>query len=328
VCALLIQRAARPWIEHIPFVLFFLVVAFVGSIGGWGPGLLSVAVSAVCGYTFLSTSSKPLLTAGAFIGAALFTPVGALIAAFAAMVRAGFDERERAIRARDEFISMAAHELRTPITSLSLVTANVRRLQDQGDPAAAVRVVMRQIGALQRQTARLTTLVENLLDVSRIGSGRLHLDLEQVDISAVVREVVERFEGELRDTGVQLAVNAPAPVVGRWDEMRLDQIVTNLLSNAVKYGEKRPIEVSVRGNGMDAVLAVADRGVGISAEDQARIFRRFERGASAFGRGGFGLGLWIVREIVTALEGKVEVESTPGEGATFTVVLPLAGPAR
>lgn len=106
----------------------------------------------------------------------------------------------------------------------------------------------------------------------------------------------------------------------------LDQVVTNLLSNAVKHGDRQPIEVSVRSDGMNAVLSVADRGPGIPAEEHARVFGRFERGASARGKGGFGLGLWIVSEIVNTLDGKVEVESTPRQGATFTVVLPLAGP--
>jgi len=185
---------------------------------------------------------------------------------------------------------------------------------------------MRHLGAVHRQSAQLTRLVENLLDVSRITSGRLHLDLKQVDLAVVVREVAERFESELRDTGVVLTADAPGPVVGKWDPVRLDQIVTNLLSNALKYGEGQPIDVTVRSNGTDATLVVADRGTGMSAEEQARVFGRFERGESATGKGGFGLGLWILREIVVALSGKVNVESAPGQGATFTVTLPLAGP--
>jgi signal transduction histidine kinase len=271
-------------------------------------------------------SSRPVVASGAFVGAALFAPVATLIAAFAAMVRTGFHERERAIKARDEFISIASHELRTPIASLTLVAANLRRRQEQGDPGADPEVLMRYLGSLQRQTSRLTALVENLLDVSRISSGRMHFDLREVDLAEVVREVVGRFEAELRDTPAKLNVIAPAAVVGRWDETRLDQVVTNLVSNAVKYGERQPIDVSVRSSGTDAILAVTDHGPGIAAEDQARLFGRFERGASAIGRGGFGLGLWIVREIVTALDGKVGVESAPGRGATFTVVLPRAGP--
>lgn len=328
LCTLLLEVAARPWLEPIPFVLFFLAVAFVGSIGGWGPGLLSVLVSAAGGYVFLASSAKPLLVSGALLGSALFTVVGALIAGFGALVREGFRERELAIKARDEFISTASHELRTPVTSLALVAAHIRRLEAQENPAAVSAAVLRHLGAVHRQTARLTTLVENLLDVSRISSGRLHLDLEEVDLALVTREVAERFEGELRGTGVRLQVDAPEPVLGRWDPMRLDQILTNLVSNAIKYGEGRPITLSVRTDGTDALLVVADRGVGLSAEEQARVFEQFERGVAAAGRGGFGLGLWIVREIVTALEGSVDVESVPGEGAAFSVTLPLAGPGH
>jgi signal transduction histidine kinase len=116
--------------------------------------------------------------------------------------------------------------------------------------------------------------------------------------------------------------------VGRWDSLRLEQVVTNLLTNALKYGAGRPIEVTVEGDDTHARLSVRDQGIGIAEEDAGRIFERFERAVSVQHYGGFGIGLWIVREIIQALGGTIEVRSTVGQGATFTVILPRQGPAQ
>jgi signal transduction histidine kinase len=327
---LAVQHAFRPWFEPIPFVLFFFVVSLVSSVGGWSPGLLSVAVSAASGWLFISGSLEPARAAGAGVGAAIFVPVGAAIAALGALVRAGFHERENAnreleaaVRARDDFISTASHELKTPLTALTLTAFQLARLVPRATPDPNLQ---RLVAAVSRQTSRLNILVTNLLDVSRIRSGRLHLELVDLDLGEVVRDVASRFEGELVQSGSSLALPPRDPVVVRCDRLRVEQIVTNLLSNAVKYGAGRPIEIATATEGAAAVLRVSDGGIGIRAEDQARIFERFERAAPHRDAGGFGVGLWIVREIVGALEGEVRVESAPGRGTTFTVVLPLRGP--
>ena len=330
VAAWFIQQALRGWIESIPFVLFFLVLSVVASIGGLGPGLLSVAVSALMGYAFLARSPDLARAASAAVGTAVFVPVAALIASFGALVRAGFREREKAaielaeaVRVRDQFISTASHELKTPLTSLSLVVQQMARAQG-GDPSSEDRRVV----SLLRQTQRLSRLVEGMLDVSRISSGRVHLNLESVDVSQVVQEVGATFSDEAALVGATLTVEAPQPIVGQWDRMRLEEILSNLLSNAVKYGEGGTILASVHRSGDTAVIAIRDEGMGIPARDQERIFERYERGQHDSGYSGFGLGLFIVREIVTALAGTVQVESAPGQGATFTVVLPLTQPTR
>ena len=326
--ALAVQHALRPWVEHIPFVLFFLVVAIAGSVGGLVPGVLSVAVSAASGWLFLSRSANVERAAGALVGAIVFAPVGLAIALLGALVREGFHERESAarelsdaVRARDEFISTASHELKTPLTGLSLgiqrLSRSELRTHSKADPTVA-----RALSSISRQTARLNVLVNNLLDVSRISAGRIHLEIQDVDLVDVVRGVAARFDEELSRSRSTLTLSVHGPAVGRWDRLRLEQVLTNLLSNAVKYGSGRPIEVSVALQGGTAVLRVADQGIGIRTEDQQRIFERFERAVDDNASGGIGVGLWIVREIVAALAGAVHVESAPGRGTKFTVLLP------
>jgi signal transduction histidine kinase len=232
---------------------------------------------------------------------------------------------EEALRDRDEFLSIASHELRTPLTSLALQSDSLRAAARREQNEA----IARKAEVIRRNVDRLSRLVASLLDLSRISAGRLELDLETVDLAEVAREVVARFEEEAQRAGVALTLDAPRAVLGRWDRLRLDQVVTNLVSNALKYGGGQPVEVTARAEGPRAVLRVRDRGIGIAPADQPRIFERFERAVSERNYGGFGLGLWITRQIVGALGGEIRVESAPGDGATFTVELAgLASGAR
>jgi signal transduction histidine kinase len=221
-----------------------------------------------------------------------------------------------AVAARDEFLSIASHELKTPLTSLILHTDALRAAARRGAPEQLAS----RADLIRRSADRLSRLVSNLLDISRIGAGRLALEREDTDLAEVTREVVERFAEEARRAGCEVRLDA-APAAGYWDRMRIDQVVTNLLANAIKYGAGAPVDVTVRGEGGRAFLTVRDRGIGISEDDQRRIFQRFERAVSQRNYGGFGLGLWIVRQIVEAQGGSVRVESTPGQGSTFTVEL-------
>ncbi len=234
-------------------------------------------------------------------------------------------ELEEAISARDDFLSIASHELRTPLTPIRL---SVQSLKRKGQSLAAVmpKGLTTQLETMDRQVGRLDTLINELLDVSRITVGRLDLELSEFDATVLVREVVGRFQQELDWGGykVTLALDGPdKPAIGRWDRLRLDQVVSNLLSNAMKYGgERKTIELRVANDATGIEIAVRDHGVGISVEDQERIFERFERLISVRHFGGFGLGLWIVRQIVEAHGGRVQVQSAPGEGSTFTVQVP------
>jgi signal transduction histidine kinase len=231
------------------------------------------------------------------------------------------EDLSRAVRVRDQFLAIASHELRTPLTSLRLEVQGLLRASDTGR-AAPLPALRGRLQRLDRLVERQAKLIQDLLDVSRFVEGRLDLRLEEVDLASVAREVVERFHEELARSKYELTLRAAGPVVGRWDATRLDQIVTNLLSNAMKYGRGKPIEVAVEGRPKSALLTVRDHGIGIRTEDQQRIFERFGRAVSERSYGGFGLGLWLTRQIVEALGGRIAVASRPNEGALFTVELP------
>ncbi len=232
------------------------------------------------------------------------------------------EDLQRSLRTRDDFLSVAAHELRTPITSLRLYTQALIRTaaREALDPAALAE----RARNADRQVARLARLVESLLDLSRIQSGKLQLHPERVDLAQVVGDVLAQMDEEARRAGCTVTLSAGGPVEGEWDRLRVEQVVANLLSNALKYGAHCPVDVRVEARGEGALIEVRDRGIGISPEDQARLFQRFERAVSDRHYGGFGLGLWIVRQIVTAMGGEVSLESEEGRGSVFRVWLPGA----
>lgn len=228
-----------------------------------------------------------------------------------------YREAREALRVREEFLSIAAHEIRTPTTTIHLAVQGLQGKELSSEAAAKL------LAAIEREDRRLAQLVNDLLDVGRIRAGRLQLDLARVDLVQIVRDVAERLAPERARSGSTLSVEADAQIVGTWDRSRLEQVAANLLTNAIKFGEGKPIAVEVHAAGGRAVLRVADRGIGIPQQDQERIFRPFERAVRERRHGGLGLGLYIVRTIVEALGGSVRVQSSAGAGATFTVELPM-----
>ncbi|AKJ03645.1 Two-component sensor histidine kinase [Archangium gephyra] len=231
-------------------------------------------------------------------------------------------EAREALRLREEFLSVASHELRTPLTPLNLnLQVVLREARSHPELPFAHRVAQR-LESGHQQVQRMARLIEDLLDASRLGTGRLALSLEDVDLSALVREVARRFEPVARRTGSTLEVEAPVPVVGRWDAHRLEQVVASLLSNALKFGAGRPVRLRVEAEGGLARLMVRDEGIGIAPEQLPHIFERFSRGVSERHYGGMGLGLFLTRNVARSLGGEVVAESLPGQGATFTVRLP------
>ena len=232
-----------------------------------------------------------------------------------------YRETREAVRKRDDFLSVASHELKTPLTSLKLTVSALEREAARMGPSEGLQARLERI---RTQSSRLATLVDQLLDVSRMSAGRLVLDPEPLDLAELAADVVQRFADEAARLDTRVTLRAPAPVPVRADRQRLDQVLTNLVSNALKYGEGSPVEVQVDCNSGPRLL-VSDGGPGIPSGEQERIFERFERGRETEGQPGMGLGLWIVREIVLAHQGRVWVQSPAGRGATFGVSLPPVG---
>jgi signal transduction histidine kinase len=234
------------------------------------------------------------------------------------------ESQREAIEMRDEFLSICSHELRTPLTSMKLQNQLVQRTLHvdlaRGNTARFEKMVQ-QSG---RQIDRLVRLVEEMLDISRIRSGKLSITPEDVDFAELVRETVERFAPQLQEAGCVPHLNLPDELHGRWDRMRLEQVVANLLSNAIKYGSGSPIHLKLSRTGNRAFLSVRDEGIGIAPEHQARIFERFERAVAKAEISGLGLGLYIARQILELQGGSIRVESRPGKGSCFTVDLPIS----
>ncbi|MGC4119878.1 MAG: PocR ligand-binding domain-containing protein [Myxococcales bacterium] len=247
-----------------------------------------------------------------------------------ALEQAARHHAEVAVAARDDFLRVASHELKTPLTSLLLSIQSLQgRLKSSDLSPAAREPFATPLERIERQSKRLALLVNELLDVSRISGSRLSLRRESVDLAEVVREVVQRLQPDCQRAGSTIVVlprsDGPLEVTGTrgwWDRSRLEQVIDNLLSNAIKYGRGRAIELAVGSDGGTAVVEVRDQGIGIAPADQERVFAQFTRAVPESQCAGLGLGLWIARAIVEAHGGRIELSSSVGEGSTFTVLLP------
>ncbi|MFP2929317.1 ATP-binding protein, partial [Pyxidicoccus sp. 3LG] len=231
-----------------------------------------------------------------------------------------YREARDAVTLRDEFLTVAAHELRTPLTTLRLQLGSV--LTPEHRAGLAPELATRLERGL-RQVRRLGTLVEGLLDVSRLSSGELRLSLERFDLAELVREVAERHGPEAEAVGCELRVSARPGVFGQWDRQRVDQAVAALVSNALKFGPGKPVEVDVEAAGSRGRVQVRDRGIGIPEDQLEPIFERFGRAVSSRSYGGLGLGLYLARRSAEAHGGRAWAESREGGGARFTLELPL-----
>jgi PAS domain S-box-containing protein len=226
-----------------------------------------------------------------------------------------YRKAQEAVQARDEFLAIAAHEIRGPITALHLAVQGLQKGKVR--PEATPKV----LEIIEREDRRLARFVDELLDLGRIQSGQIYFNFEKVDLGQVVREAASVLAAELAKSGSPLSITTGGRPVGQWDKFRLHQVATNLLSNAIKFGQGKPIAIAVTEHQGLTTLEVKDQGIGIAPEMLDRIFKPFERAVSVRNYGGLGLGLFIVRTIVEGLGGTVRVVSQPKTGSTFTVEL-------
>ena len=233
-------------------------------------------------------------------------------------------ELREAVATRDEFLSIASHELKTPLTSMRLQNQSMQRSLNKGITSVITPDrIIRMVDNNEKQISRLARLVDDMLDISRIQSGKLTVNIENSDLRSIVSDVYNQLKEQIENAGAdsQLILNSKAP--GCFDRFRIEQVITNLITNALRYGEGKPISVSLDVMDKMALIKVKDHGMGIAKENFEKIFNRFERITSAAGINGLGLGLYISKEIVLAHSGKIWIESELGKGSTFNVELPL-----
>ncbi|WP_417776557.1 ATP-binding protein [Stutzerimonas xanthomarina] len=233
-------------------------------------------------------------------------------------------ELENAVRMRDDFMSIVSHELKTPLNTL-ILEVQLRKLQLGRENVAAISPdrLRQMVDKDERQIQSLIRLIDDMLDVSRIRTGKLSIRPTQVDLGKLVASVVENFAPQMEASGCTLLFQRPEPVIGLWDEFRIEQVLANLLTNAMRYGAGKPVQVNVSTTAAGACIEVRDYGIGISQKSLERIFCQFERAEGSESSAGLGLGLFIAEQIIKAHSGLIQVESEEGKGALFRVLLPL-----
>ena len=234
-----------------------------------------------------------------------------------------FEASQEALRIRNEFISIASHELKTPLTSIKLQTQMTQMAAEKGDPQAYSPERMKKfVSQIDKQANRLTNLIEDMLDVSRISLGKLSLEKAPTSLNTLIEETLESLNDLIKQSGNQIICKLEPNITANIDRFRMEQVLTNLLTNAIKYGEGKPVNVNLTKHGNEISLSVRDQGMGIAKENQERIFARFERAVAAKNISGLGLGLYISQQIVQAHHGTIIVQSAPNEGACFIVNIP------
>lgn len=229
------------------------------------------------------------------------------------------EELRAALAARDEFIAIAAHELRNPMTP---IVGQVQLLLSRARREQASASLLQGLESLEVAVDHYVKRATTLLEITRLNAEQVRLEPSTFDMCELVRESVRKYEQLAARAGSTLHLDLPAPVVGTWDRLATEQILDNLVSNAIRYGDGKPVTIAVAGDPDWVVVRVIDRGIGVSSADRERIFERFTRASGITRSGGFGIGLWLSSRLVQAQGGTLELDSEPGSGSTFSVRLP------
>ena len=232
---------------------------------------------------------------------------------------------QKALRSRDEFLSICSHELKTPLTTLKMQIQITNRMKEKkgAEQTFTTENMTKFLDQADRSVDRIVHLVNDMLDISRVSTGKLSLNLERVELDKLLLEVTDRLQSLMEYSNCTVNIKAENSVSGLWDKFRLEQVITNLLTNAAKYAPENPVDVELTREKQYAILKVTDHGEGISEENQKLIFERFVRAVSSSSVSGLGLGLYISKQIIELHHGTIEVQSEMGKGSTFTIKLPV-----
>jgi signal transduction histidine kinase len=335
--------------DSTPFLIFLPTIAFCTWFGGFIIGAVTTLISMVSVILMLFYPlGHPLLSTdiALFIKMCIFFFVGLFISFLIHTARQqdkitdyqkrlrqshhiietlekNFDSAQMEIKARDQFLAIASHELKTPVTSMLLqVQTAIHNIRNVSLANFSVATLLKMLEDTETQSKRLSKMVNDLLDLSLITTGKIDLEIEKTNISDIVNAVAQRNIPRLSDKN-QLVVLANEPVNCFCDKLRIEQAIINLVSNAIKYGNNKPITITATSNGNRVKIIVKDQGIGIPAEQQKKIYNLFERAVSSRNYQGLGVGLYITYQIVKAHKGKIQLQSQPDKGSTFTVELPL-----
>lgn len=231
---------------------------------------------------------------------------------------------QKEVKMRDEFLSIASHELKTPLTSMLLkIQMILHNIRNVSLANFSVGNLMQQLETAEGQTKRLSQMINDLLNVSLITTGKMNLEKKKEDVCEIVKEVVNEFSEKFKIDDIKVSLDIEKPVFALVDKVRIEQVVSNLISNAIKYGDKKPIEIKVHGSNLLVMLSVTDNGIGIPRDQTEKIFSLFERGSNGNKMKGLGVGLYIASQIIKAHNGKIKVKSSTNQGSTFLIELPV-----
>lgn len=228
------------------------------------------------------------------------------------------------IASRDEFLSIASHELKTPLTTVLLqIQTTLHNIRNVSLAEFSVENLLQMLQSTQTQTKRLSRMINDLLNISLITTHKMELEFEEVDLSTLLQEIVSEFEPKFITEGTTITYVQSEQIVGQFDKLRIEQAFDNILSNALKYGSKKPVQITLTREKKQAVIAIEDHGIGISDADKEKIFLLFKRGVTEKDYKGLGVGLYIAQQIILQHGGKITIKSTVGKGTTFTITLPI-----